>query len=295
MHVSSTDIISPPHADGHNKKNEEIQMLRSLLNATTALTIVVSQATTPATALAVTGATMFAVAQASAQDMREAKQRLDQARQNFERARATGEGVEEARQELDAARAAMAGAIGERRADRREQADNRPQQRQKQQDAAENARPEPAQDAQGERRATENSENRPERAERPERPEKPVEQAAPAPEPKGPSIAARVTGWLAQNWFYAIAAVSLALAGIFLVQYGVETGLLTLLATVFATGLGALIALPVADLALKLPAGDLWWVGALVAGGVSSLALLGGLLPTLRAMRLNPAVLLREG
>lgn len=74
-----------------------------------------------------------------------------------------------------------------------------------------------------------------------------------------------------------------------------ETGLLTLLATVFATGLGSLIALPVADLALKLPAGDLWWVGALVAGGVSALALLGGLLPTLGAMRLNPATLLRDG
>lgn len=73
-----------------------------------------------------------------------------------------------------------------------------------------------------------------------------------------------------------------------------ETGLLTLLATVFATGLGALIALPVADLALKLPAGDLWWLGLVVAGAVSSLALLGGLLPTLRAMRLNPAVLLRD-
>ncbi|TGN41850.1 ABC transporter permease [Marinobacter confluentis] len=73
-----------------------------------------------------------------------------------------------------------------------------------------------------------------------------------------------------------------------------ETGLLTLLATVFATGLGSLIALPVADLALKLPAGDLWWIGALVAGGVSALALLGGLLPTLKAMRLNPAELLRD-
>ena len=73
-----------------------------------------------------------------------------------------------------------------------------------------------------------------------------------------------------------------------------ETGLLTLLATVFATALGMLIALPVADLALKLPAGDLWWLGALVAGGVSALALLGGLLPTLRAMRLDPAVLLRD-
>jgi putative ABC transport system permease protein len=73
-----------------------------------------------------------------------------------------------------------------------------------------------------------------------------------------------------------------------------ETGLLTLLATAFATGLGSLIALPVADLALKLPAGDLWWLGALVAGVVSSVALLGGLLPIVRAMRLNPAELLRD-
>ncbi|MDV3503888.1 ABC transporter permease [Marinobacter sp. M-5] len=74
-----------------------------------------------------------------------------------------------------------------------------------------------------------------------------------------------------------------------------ETGLLTVLATVFATALGALITLPVAATALKLPAGDLWWLGALVAGGVSALALLAGLLPTLRAMRLDPAVLLRDG
>jgi putative ABC transport system permease protein len=74
-----------------------------------------------------------------------------------------------------------------------------------------------------------------------------------------------------------------------------ETCLLTLLATVFATGLGALIALPLADQVLKLPAADLWWLGMLVAGAVSALALLGGLLPTLKAMRLNPAVLLREG
>ena len=74
-----------------------------------------------------------------------------------------------------------------------------------------------------------------------------------------------------------------------------ETGLLTLLATVFATALGSLIALPVAALALKLPAGDMWWLGALVAGSVSALALLGSLLPTLRAMRLDPAVLLRDG
>lgn len=73
-----------------------------------------------------------------------------------------------------------------------------------------------------------------------------------------------------------------------------ETGLLTLLATVFATALGSLIALPLAANVLKLPASDLWWLGALVAGTVSALALLGGLLPTLRAMRLNPALLLRD-
>jgi len=74
-----------------------------------------------------------------------------------------------------------------------------------------------------------------------------------------------------------------------------ETGLLTLLSTVFATALGALIALPLASMLLKLPAGDLWWLGALVASAVSSLAMLAGLLPTLRALRLNPALLLREG
>ena len=34
-------------------------------------------------------------------------------------------------------------------------------------------------------------------------------------------------GWLAHNWFYALAAVSLALAGIFMIQYSVEAGLLS--------------------------------------------------------------------
>ncbi|MSU92231.1 DUF2339 domain-containing protein [Rhodobacteraceae bacterium 2CG4] len=33
--------------------------------------------------------------------------------------------------------------------------------------------------------------------------------------------------WLRANWFLAVAALSLALAGVFLVQYGIETGLLT--------------------------------------------------------------------
>ncbi|MES0864061.1 DUF2339 domain-containing protein [Ruegeria sp. SCPT10] len=37
---------------------------------------------------------------------------------------------------------------------------------------------------------------------------------------------AALWGWLRENWFYAVSALSLALAGIFLVQYGVENGLL---------------------------------------------------------------------
>ncbi len=46
--------------------------------------------------------------------------------------------------------------------------------------------------------------------------------------------------WVAGHWFYIIAAVSLGLAGVFLVQYGVETGLLTPAARVLtAFGLGA--------------------------------------------------------
>lgn len=74
-----------------------------------------------------------------------------------------------------------------------------------------------------------------------------------------------------------------------------ETGLLAVISTVFATALGSLIALPLAATLLKLPAGDLWWLGALTAGAVSSLALLAGLLPTLRSLRMNPTLLLREG
>ncbi|WP_299938332.1 DUF2339 domain-containing protein [uncultured Pelagimonas sp.] len=43
--------------------------------------------------------------------------------------------------------------------------------------------------------------------------------------------------WLPENWFYAVAALSLALSGIFLVQYGIETGLLSPAARV-ASALG---------------------------------------------------------
>jgi len=38
---------------------------------------------------------------------------------------------------------------------------------------------------------------------------------------------ARISDWLQANWFYAVATVSFALAGVFLVQYGIEKGLLT--------------------------------------------------------------------
>ena len=41
--------------------------------------------------------------------------------------------------------------------------------------------------------------------------------------------------WLRENWFYAVSAVSLSLAGIFLVQYGIENGFLPPLARVIAS------------------------------------------------------------
>lgn len=62
------------------------------------------------------------------------------------------------------------------------------------------------------------------------------EEPAPSPtEPAGPPRAvvlradkARALGdWLKANWIYVVSAVSLAFAGLFLVQYGIETGLLT--------------------------------------------------------------------
>ena len=53
---------------------------------------------------------------------------------------------------------------------------------------------------------------------------------------------ARLGPWLQENWFYAVSAVSLALAGIFLVQYGMENGLLPPRARVAgAIGFGALL------------------------------------------------------
>jgi uncharacterized membrane protein len=57
----------------------------------------------------------------------------------------------------------------------------------------------------------------------------PLRRSAPA-EPRPPSPVAQALAqlrpWLQQNWFYAVSAASLALAGLFLVQYGMENGLL---------------------------------------------------------------------
>ncbi|MEL7093025.1 MAG: DUF2339 domain-containing protein, partial [Pseudomonadota bacterium] len=49
--------------------------------------------------------------------------------------------------------------------------------------------------------------------------------ASTPPAPSAPSLAARGIAWLAGHWIYAVSALSLALAGLFLVQYGVENGL----------------------------------------------------------------------
>lgn len=54
-------------------------------------------------------------------------------------------------------------------------------------------------------------------------------------------ITALIT-WLRENWFYVAAAMSLALAGLFFVQYGIETGLLSPTARVAcALGFGAVL------------------------------------------------------
>ena len=71
--------------------------------------------------------------------------------------------------------------------------------------------------------------------------EAPAEQAPPAPSapPSGPIVlrsdrAAAFGLWLQRNWIYAVSAASLALAGVFLVQYSVQNGLLPPAARVIA-------------------------------------------------------------
>lgn len=46
------------------------------------------------------------------------------------------------------------------------------------------------------------------------------------PVPRAPDVLERFGAWLRENWVYAVSGVSLALAGVFLVQYGAERGLL---------------------------------------------------------------------
>lgn len=78
------------------------------------------------------------------------------------------------------------------------------------------------------------------------RPDLPPPGAAPAvvrapPAPKGPSSGERLMAWLRENWVYAVSAASLALAGVFFVQYGIENGLLPPAARVAAALLFGLV------------------------------------------------------
>ncbi|GAB1479600.1 DUF2339 domain-containing protein [Paracoccaceae bacterium] len=66
-------------------------------------------------------------------------------------------------------------------------------------------------------------------------------EAAPPPAPKGPGPGDRLMAWLRDNWVYAVSAASLALAGVFFVQYGIENGLLPPAARVAAALLFGLV------------------------------------------------------
>jgi uncharacterized membrane protein len=69
-------------------------------------------------------------------------------------------------------------------------------------------------------------------------PRRPV--APPATAPAEPGALARLFGWMTQNWTYPAAALMLVLAGVFLVQYGVEKGLISpLMRVLMAVALGA--------------------------------------------------------
>jgi uncharacterized membrane protein len=59
-----------------------------------------------------------------------------------------------------------------------------------------------------------------------EEPERGPAAPLPPPVPRAPDLMERFGAWLRENWVYAVSGVSLALAGVFLVQYGAERGLL---------------------------------------------------------------------
>ncbi|WP_299742739.1 DUF2339 domain-containing protein [uncultured Tateyamaria sp.] len=74
--------------------------------------------------------------------------------------------------------------------------------------------------------------------------ERKAQMASEPVEPAGPTPLQLFGSWLIANWFYAVSAVSLALAGLFLVQYGIENDLFPPTARVLAALAfgGALIA-----------------------------------------------------
>lgn len=77
----------------------------------------------------------------------------------------------------------------------------------------------------------------------------------PEPVPTGPSLLDRFIPWMGANWIYVVSAVSLALAGVFLVQYGVEAGLLPPAARIMAS-LAFGVALLVAGEVIRRRFGD---------------------------------------
>lgn len=72
-----------------------------------------------------------------------------------------------------------------------------------------------------------------------------------------------------------------------------EYVLLAVITSAFAVLLGAMIAMPLLSLRLKLPVDDLLWTGVAIAAGVSGLSLNLGARYLLRRLSVRPAVLLR--
>ncbi|MFO6465027.1 DUF2339 domain-containing protein [Jannaschia sp. KMU-145] len=89
------------------------------------------------------------------------------------------------------------------------------------------------------------------------------------PQPQPPGVLARGAAWLAANWFLAAAAASLALAGIFLVQYGAERGVFPPVVRV-GTALAFAAALIIAGEVVRRRYGDAPESGATLTLGIPS-------------------------
>lgn len=74
-----------------------------------------------------------------------------------------------------------------------------------------------------------------------------------------------------------------------------EYMLLAIITSIFAILLGSALALPLLDYRLKLPSGDLIWLGAITAVSVSVISLGLGARYLLKRLQVSPAVLLRNG